>query len=253
MSLKLLNIGCGGRFHPAWTNLDLNPAAPTVQKHDLRNPLPFPNNHFHAVYHSHVLEHLTRDEAPGFLAECRRVLRPTGVIRVVVPDLETIARLYLQSLEGALTDNAPQKERYQWIVLELLDQMVRTESGGEMLKYWQQEHVPAEDFVIERVGHEYLNFRKTHPVRRSQARKEQSAPERLARQLQFQHSGELHRWMYDRFSLRYELENAGFIEITTCTASESRIPDFRSYLLDEMEDGTVRKPDSLFMEAVKRT
>jgi hypothetical protein len=35
-----------------------------------------------------------------------------------------------------------------------MDQMVREESGGEMLKYWQQNPMPAEEFVIERTGRE---------------------------------------------------------------------------------------------------
>src|SRR5688572_13614475 len=108
MMHKLLNVGCGGHFHPAWTNLDLNAATPDVLKHDLREGLPFPADYFDAVYHSHVLEHLARDEASRFLAGCYRVLRPGGVLRVVVPDLEAIARLYLQTLEGAVAGDSRQ-------------------------------------------------------------------------------------------------------------------------------------------------
>jgi len=36
-----------------------------------------------------------------------------------------------------------------------------------------------------------------------------------------------------------------------CKADESRITDFVSYRLDTDEAGTVRKPDSLFIEASK--
>jgi len=68
----------------------------------LRQPIPLADGCCAAVYHSHVLEHFPRDEAPGFLSECYRLLRTGGILRVVVPDLETIARLYLQNLEGAL-------------------------------------------------------------------------------------------------------------------------------------------------------
>jgi hypothetical protein len=39
-----------------------------------------------------------------------------------------------------------------------MDQMVREESGGEMLKYWQLNPMPAEEFVIERAGREVLQF-----------------------------------------------------------------------------------------------
>ena len=54
----LLNLGCGGRRHPAWTNVDLVPAGPDVIAADLRQPLPFAAGSFQAVYAAHVLEHL---------------------------------------------------------------------------------------------------------------------------------------------------------------------------------------------------
>lgn len=48
------------------------------------------------IYASHVLEHLGYLEAlPGALAEFRRALRPRGRLRISVPDLETLCRLFL--------------------------------------------------------------------------------------------------------------------------------------------------------------
>ena len=41
-------------------------------------------------------------------------------------------------------------------------------------------------------------------------------------------------------------------EIKVCKADELRIPKFNAYLLDIEVNGSVRKPDSLFMEAVKK-
>src|SRR5574339_3476 len=66
----------------------------------------------------------------------------------------------------------------------------------------------------------------------------------------FRLSGECHRWMYDRFSLKHLLEQCGFSGIRTCSAFESGIAGFASFGLDVV-DGKVRKPDSLFMEANK--
>jgi predicted SAM-dependent methyltransferase len=56
------------------------------------------------VYYSHLLEHFPKHEAQGFTQECYRVLKPRGIIRVAVPDLERIARMYLQALERALQE-----------------------------------------------------------------------------------------------------------------------------------------------------
>lgn len=65
----------------------------------------------------------------------------------------------------------------------------------------------------------------------------------------FRTSGEVHRWMYDRFSLERILRDARFIEVVVCTPDVSRIPGFAAYGLDVV-DGVERKPDSLFMEGV---
>jgi hypothetical protein len=66
----------------------------------------------------------------------------------------------------------------------------------------------------------------------------------------FRESGEIHRWMYDRFSLERLLTQAGFVDVKVCRADMSAIPDFNSYDLDTQCE-IVRKPDSLYMEAVK--
>jgi predicted SAM-dependent methyltransferase len=58
MTMRLLNLGCGSRWHPDWTNLDRVAAGPGVLAHDLRLGIPFPDGHFDAVYHAHLLEHL---------------------------------------------------------------------------------------------------------------------------------------------------------------------------------------------------
>jgi hypothetical protein len=66
----------------------------------------------------------------------------------------------------------------------------------------------------------------------------------------FRMSGEIHQWMYDRYSLKRLLETAGFENFTPVTAFQSRIPGWPAYELDT-EQGEVRKPDSLFAEATK--
>ena len=67
----------------------------------------------------------------------------------------------------------------------------------------------------------------------------------------FRKSGEIHQWMYDSYSLGKLLKEVGFRNIKKCEAHESSIDIFSSYFLDMEPDGSVRKPDSLFMEAVK--
>lgn len=274
----LLNLGCGSRFHPQWTNIDLNPVAVQVQAHDLRQPLPFPDCHFDVVYHSHVLEHFQRDQGLQFLRHCHRVLKPDGIMRVAVPDLEEIVRLYLVYLEQAANGvDAAAQEKYQWMMLELYDQAVRSQSGGAMAQFMRRMPPEVEPFVISRLGQALCQEVKGPPP--SQA----SILPRLRRlNLQslwqkagslimtglfrvfwgkpgvammneaiFRATGENHCWMYDRYSLPVILQEAGFADVQQMTAFTSRIEGWPSFSLDTDPDGRVYKPESLYCEAVK--
>ena len=93
-----LNIGCGSRYLHGWENLDFRPVSPEVKPWDLRRRLPYPDGSVDLVYSSHLLEHLSPEQAAALLKDALRVLKPGGVVRMVVPDLETLARGYLEAL-----------------------------------------------------------------------------------------------------------------------------------------------------------
>jgi predicted SAM-dependent methyltransferase len=63
--------------------------------HDIRKPLPFPDGSASAIYASHVLEHLYFEEGTRLIREAFRVLSAGGILRVVVPDLNSIVQEYL--------------------------------------------------------------------------------------------------------------------------------------------------------------
>ena len=267
----LVNVGCGSVFHPDWENLDAHPASPQVRRHDLRAGLPYAGGSVDAVYASHVLEHLAPEEAERLVRECARVLKPGGTARFAVPDLEAIGRLYLRSLEEALGGDAGAARRYDWALLELYDQAVRTRSGGRMAALLRGP-LSAEErrFVAGRVGEEVVpSADGSSPERSLIARAERRllrlrvlaarlfAAVFLGREGAaaldeglFRRSGEVHQWMYDRFSMTRLLEGAGFTGICICRADESAIAGFAGYQLDAV-DGRPRKPDSLYVEARK--
>lgn len=248
--MRMVNLGCGSRFHPAWINLDINPGGPGVIRHDLTSPLPFENGGVDVIYHSHVLEHLPRGLALAFLRDCFRALGPGGIMRVVVPDLESIARAYVRSLEEALAGEEGAGARHEWMTIELIDQLSRHVPGGEMLAHFRKNPMPAEEFVFERMGgeaREAVSQIRSRP-RPGPSLRLENDPARLGA---FRLSGECHLWMYDRFSLARILERAGFENVRACRADESAIEGFAAYGLDLEPDMSVRKPDSLFMEAFK--
>ncbi|MDZ4754119.1 MAG: methyltransferase domain-containing protein [Phycisphaerae bacterium] len=259
MSLALLNLGCGRRRHPAWTNTDLHPETPEVITVDVRAPLPFDAAEFDAAYASHVLEHLAPDAGERLVREMFRVLKPRGVIRVVVPDLEGICRSYLGELERAACGEPEAIERHVWMTVELIDQMTRTRPGGLMLRWWFQEHVPAEAFVIERLGRESESTIAEFRQRVADGSRTPIPPGRWTdvpepsddQLLAFRRTGEAHRWMYDRVSLGRLLGVAGFVDIAVRSAQESLVPGWTEYGLDADESGRAHKPDSLYLEAVR--
>jgi predicted SAM-dependent methyltransferase len=270
--VNYLNVGCGTKFHPTWTNVDMASNSPHVEAHNLLNGFPYPDARFDVVYHSQVLEHIPKDKAAGFLRECRRVLRPGGVLRVVVPDLENIAREYLRHLQQNLDHpTAVSAANYDWILLELFDQTVRDRPEGAMGDFLKQPRLPNEDYIVERIGHvgRSIIARGRQPGGATRAvpmldRLRRVTPRRLASQLRgrvratlgsealrigaFRLSGEIHMWMYDRYSLARLLSEAGFVNVRRVDAHSSAIPDWQAYELD-VKDGAVFDPTSLFMEA----
>lgn len=100
-----LHLGCGGTYVRGWTNVDLFGSRADLYW-DLRRPLPFPDESVSAVFHEHVLEHFDLPGAIALLAECRRVLRPGGVLRVGVPDFGRYAESYVRC-DGWLEELRP--------------------------------------------------------------------------------------------------------------------------------------------------
>ena len=95
-SATKLNLGCGPKIMPGWVNIDMQ-GAPPVVIHDLTKPLPVASETVEYIYNEHFIEHITRDQGRFLLSECRRVLKPGGVIRVSTPDLRVLVEQYLSS------------------------------------------------------------------------------------------------------------------------------------------------------------
>ncbi len=253
-SSKLLNLGCGGSLHPAWDNYDFTPVDSGVRPIDLSQSLPFREVSYEVCYMSHVLEHLPRDRVPSLLSEILQILKPGGVLRVVVPDLETIARLYLAELEAAAAGDTDAADRHEWMTLEMFDQMTRSFPGGFMGRFLRVRPLPISDFIVKRFGSEAKQWLPTSDSPGFHLKKEQvyaTQEVSVKAESTYRQSGEIHRWMYDRVSLARILGDLGFECVEVCSAVDSSIPDFATFHLDVDEGGATRKPDSLFIEARK--
>lgn len=187
---------------------------PNTVAHDLSKGIPFPDGSVDVVYHSHLLEHLDRPVASEFMGEVRRVLKPGGVQRVVVPDLERLCRDLLEHLERCSSD-PDERAAHDEYVAELIEQSVRREAYGM---------------------------------------RGQRGPWRAVERLlvgDARRRGETHQWLYDRANLSALLERTGFAEIAVRSFDTSRIEDWQRYGLDLDASGREYKPGSLYVEAVR--
>lgn len=277
--MKLLNVGCGASVHPDWINLDMVALVPGVMVCDIRCGLPFETATFDAVYHSHTLEHLDPSDAERFLRECHRILKAGGILRVVVPDLEDVIGAYLEALDDCDRGLPDAHARHEWMVVELVDQMVREKGGGRMLDVIRAATPEEMPFIERRVGREILGLASStqpHPgvtvrrhglehlvrclwnVLRHPARLREALIKRLLGQEydllelgRYRACGEVHRWMYDRVSLMDLLRRCGFTGIKTTSQVASAIPEWQRYAFDDVAGGAPRKPHSLYMECTK--
>ncbi len=171
----LLHLGSGPFRKDDWVNIDLA-GHPVDLRWNLEHPLPFAADSVDGIFHEHLLEHLPIAAGFDFLCANRRLLRPGGVLRVVVPDAGAYLRSYSADGEGVITQLRPDR--------------------------------PSDLLAVNELFYGY-----THVA------------------------------MYDEATLGLLLRAAGFETIERCGFGESR--------LDPCPDSEHRRPESLYMEAVR--
>ena len=92
-----VNVACGPHVVPGFVNLDLHGTSPEIVRWDCRRTLPLRDQSALGIRAEQFVEHLeVREELPSFLADCLRVLKPGGVLRVIVPNARKHMEAYLQ-------------------------------------------------------------------------------------------------------------------------------------------------------------
>jgi SAM-dependent methyltransferase len=243
--MKILNLGCGTKTSdgPGVVNIDLsiilrikssgllskiaplilngerlkkfNDLPENILVHDLSTGIPFDDDTVDVVYHSHVLEHLDRDVARKFLLEVKRVLRPGGIHRIVVPDFEYICRRYVAHID-ACADDSKEAAKHDSFLGEAIEQSVRKEAAG--------------------TSHQKPVRRFLENLLLGDARKRT----------------ETHQWMYDKVNLKSLLEELGYSTASIQSFDRSLIGEWSSYGLDVDTFNNEYKPGSLYVEAVKK-
>jgi SAM-dependent methyltransferase len=151
-AVRRLHLGCFDRPISGWINTDITPhiwlsripglatllwrlGRLSDERHEqhgrgvfrlvrymnVAKRFPYPDNSFDAVFSSHMLEHLYREDAERCLSEIHRTLRPGGVCRIAVPDLDAIIQNYDPTRPDALLTafyepkGERQKNSHHWL------------------------------------------------------------------------------------------------------------------------------------------
>ena len=144
-----LNLGCGLSIAPGWINIDNSPNArlarypwirwalwklgilsdrhysvgwsDSIQTYNLKKTLPYKNSSVDYVYTSHFVEHLELKDSQRLMSEVFRILKPGGIVRVVIPDLALGARQYVAAIEANPDDANAAHEFVGWLQLNRPD------------------------------------------------------------------------------------------------------------------------------------
>jgi predicted SAM-dependent methyltransferase len=86
--VRRLNWGCGEWAQPGWINSDVKPEPGIDIVADIREGLPLESDSIDYAVSIHSLPEIPLTELVPTLAELRRVLKPGGVLRLALPDLD---------------------------------------------------------------------------------------------------------------------------------------------------------------------
>lgn len=91
-----LHIGCGRFDHPQFVNIDGYPFAHVHFVQSIERLDRFRTGSVDLIYASHCLEHIRYRGTVAVLAEWQRALKPGGVLRLSVPDFDTLVDVYMR-------------------------------------------------------------------------------------------------------------------------------------------------------------
>jgi hypothetical protein len=165
-------------------------------------------------------------------------------------------------------------EKANFVILEMIDQLVRKEPGGELgalyrsIRSNKQEHNSLIPYIYSRTGEDLdktingkknivgrINFDKVKNLLSEHYCKLVSLlfPSAFRKQnVSYAQVGEKHAWLYDFHTLSRELYSIGFSKVERMTYSTSYIHNFPFNPLDVNDDNMPRKgQESMYIEAIK--
>lgn len=150
----LLHIGCGEIDASGFINIDARPYPHVhIVAKNLYRLTMIPDEAADLVYMCHVLEHVSHRSVMETLREMRRLLKPGGVLRISVPDLDLVIALYrasgeqVEAIEQPLMGGQEYPFNFHCAVFNRahLEQLLRA-TGFDFVRAWDPRHCEFHDF-----------------------------------------------------------------------------------------------------------
>lgn len=150
-----LHLGCGNKHIDGFINIDVRPLETVDLVEDIGVLNSFSENSVDLIYVSHVLEHFGRWEYMSILKKWYNKLKPSGILRICVPDFEKIVEHYnenknIEILRGFLYGGQNYEQNYHYCTwdFESLKKDLNTIGFTNIKRYdWREtEHSNLDDF-----------------------------------------------------------------------------------------------------------
>lgn len=157
-----LHLGGGERYIPGFVHVDKRKFKHIDFVQDVRDLSSFEDNSVDLIYSCHILEHFKRKEISAVLSEWYRVLKQRGILRISVPGLEEIIKVYeryndIKLVLGPLVGGQTYLYNFHYIVFDF--KFLREKLTGVGFKFVQRydwkktEHSHIDDYSQAYVPH----------------------------------------------------------------------------------------------------
>jgi predicted SAM-dependent methyltransferase len=144
--VRKLQLGANRNGLEGWLNTDLHTIPGKAFSMDVSKPFPIPDQSIDFIFSEHLIEHIPSHIGAHMLKECKRILKPSGVLRVATPDLNVLLGLLKDDL-----NEAQQKYISSFVELCLYDYTPKNglEVVNHAFKGWGHQFLYTENHLID--------------------------------------------------------------------------------------------------------